>query len=643
MFKFYVSIVAFSIAFWSESHALSHPGHSHEKGEVATTKNERLWLEKSGSTSVRGSFVSVKDDFVQIQKKDESLVSMKLSQLFESDQRWVEQRMAEIRKANEMTREFNLGIAIEDPQMIFPKQQREIQLLGVENVLAAEQLPVLLAQIEESKSNSGGDKTPEMAKAFAAFVQLKAIQTRWDDRFFYVESKGMPDHQKMVGITAWQQQVPLPQSYFADNAWRIPLFPVPAQKPMSARNNFMRGAIALAANGVPIFNPLNNRGEDSYQIGELDEFGGHCGRADDYHYHIAPVHLQKQVGKGLPIAYALDGYPIYGYEEPDGSEVKGLDAFNGHKDANGQYHYHASKKYPYLNGGFYGEVTERDGQVDPQPRANSVRPAGQPLREAKISDFVETKPGSYRLSYEVRGKKNSIEYTVSENGSVDFSFVDASGQTRKETYSANRRGAGAGPASGPGGKDRQPPPRPDTQRPKGKGPPPRDDARAKENARPVEPSKSSSSTSKLIVTSPAFEPNGMIPVEFTCDGASASPPIEWKDAPEGTKFFALSLWHTAPDQEKSYWLVYNIPASVTKLEKNEKRIGIVGLNDKRKAAYDPMCSKGPGLKKYHITVYALSAEPKMSSDSANRANLLAAIKDLTLAESTLDFQYERKK
>lgn len=44
--------------------------------------------------------------------------------------------------------------------------------------------------------------------------------------------------------------------------------------------------------------------------------GGHCGRADDYHYHIAPVQLEKQVGKGMPIAYALDGYPIYCYTEP---------------------------------------------------------------------------------------------------------------------------------------------------------------------------------------------------------------------------------------------------------------------------------------------------------------------------------------
>ena len=93
---------------------------------------------------------------------------------------------------------------------------------------------------------------------------------------------------------------------------------------------------------------------------------------------------------------------------------------------------------------------------------------------------------------------------------------------------------------------------------------------------------------------------------------------------------------------KSYWVVYNIPANVTKLAKNDKNTGTVGVNDKSRREYDPMKSKGPGVKQYHITVYALSAEVQLPADKANRANLLEAIKDITLAEGTLDFQYERK-
>ena len=527
------------------------------------------------------------------------------------------------------------------------------------------EFPLLLA-LAEQKQARGAERdaeAPQMAKAFEAFVKLKAINTRWDERYFYVESNGMPAHPMMIGITAWQQQVPLPQKYFGENSWQIPLHPVPAKKPQSAKGNFLRGAIAVAANGIPIFNPLNNRGDDAFLFGELDEYGGHCGRADDYHYHIAPVHLEKTVGIGLPIAYALDGYPIYGYEEPDGSPVTGLDAFNGHKDKNGNYHYHATKKYPYLNGGFFGEVIERDGQVDPQPRAEPLRPSLPPMQGAKITDFKETKPGSYVLTYDVKGKKGTVSYTLAADGSANFSFTDTSGKTTNETYSGKRRGPGGGKNGQPPRAGEQRPPRPSDgpPPPKGDNPPPRGGRRPEtpaddrpqatdEPRRPNQPTGGQSSPASakipaLKVISSSLDEKGRLLLACTCDGNSESPAVAWTGAPAGTKSFAVSLWHTAQDQEKSYWVVYNIPANVARLPQNSKGIGTLGQNGKRRAEYDPMCSKGPGLKTYHLTVFALSTEqvPKLSPDKANRAGLLEAIKDITLAEGTLDFQYERKK
>ncbi len=542
------------------------------------------------------------------------------------------------------------------------------EAIGGESVVDDEpiiEFPLLLALAEQKQGRGDAREAevPQMAKAFEAFVKLKAINTRWDERYFYVESNGMPAHPMMVGITAWQQQVPLPQKYFGENSWQIPLHPVPAKKPQSAKGNFLRGAIAVAANGIPIFNPLNNRGDDAFLFGELDEYGGHCGRADDYHYHIAPVHLEKTVGIGLPIAYALDGYPIYGYEEPDGSPVTGLDAFNGHKDKNGNYHYHATKKYPYLNGGFFGEVIERDGQVDPQPRAEPLRPSLPPMQGAKITDFKETKPGSYVLTYDVKGKKGTVSYTLAADGSANFSFTDTSGKTTNETYSGKRRGPGGGKNGQPPRAGEQRPPRPSDgpPPPKGDNPPPRGGRRPEtpaddrpqatdEPRRPNQPTGGQSSPASakipaLKVISSSLDEKGRLLLACTCDGNSESPAVAWTGAPAGTKSFAVSLWHTAQDQEKSYWVVYNIPANVARLPQNSKGIGTLGQNGKRRAEYDPMCSKGPGLKTYHLTVFALSTEqvPKLSPDKANRAGLLEAIKDITLAEGTLDFQYERKK
>src|SRR5262249_55174498 len=153
---------------------------------------------------------------------------------------------------------------------------------------------LLLAVLAGACADSGGampkrgakssKEAPTIAKPFLAFKDR--LEVDWDDDFLHVGSDAFPDHRMMVGITAWQQQVPLPQPYKGANAWRIPLRPVEARTPLSLKKNFFRGAVALAVNGVPIFNPLNNRGDDAFLEGELDEFGGHCGRGDDYHYHL---------------------------------------------------------------------------------------------------------------------------------------------------------------------------------------------------------------------------------------------------------------------------------------------------------------------------------------------------------------------
>jgi hypothetical protein len=255
------------------------------------------------------------------------------------------------------------------------------------------------AQLPASTAPAGYG--PAMASSFGAF--RPRVRSYWDATTFYVESDNMPDNTRMpslmVGITSWQQQIPLPASYFAStlnperdpnsigyakpNVWRLPLVPVPASAPIPiSAGNFQRGAIAVGADGIAIFNPRNNTGRVSYEIGELDLYGGHCGLADDYHYHLAPVHLQVMVGLGNPIAWALDGYPIYGYTEPDGSPRQALDAEGGHNHGTWSYHYHAigsaatGPQSPYLPTAFHGTVINYGGQVDGQPEVGPMRGDG---------------------------------------------------------------------------------------------------------------------------------------------------------------------------------------------------------------------------------------------------------------------------
>ncbi len=527
--------------------------------------------------------------------------------------------------------------------------------LAEAEIIAEESLAIQLAAAVPANTASAVN-TPSAPSGGASFEAVFApfapkVRTRSDARWFYVESEGLPAHNMMVGITAWQQQVPLPQPYTGDNAWRIPLRPVPAKTPASIKNRFLRGAIALAANGIPIFNPQNNRGEISQEIGELDQWGGHCGRADDYHYHAAPLHLQSVLGKALPIAYALDGYPIYGLTEPDGSAPTRLDAFNGHETVALGYHYHGSTKYPYVNGGFHGEVVEAGGQVDPQPHAQGVREALQALRGAKITGFTTKSARGYSLQYTVGGETRYVDYTLNDDKTVKFEFVDGPGQVRSETYSPRQRGGDEDrPPRGPNGNGGRRNNRP------GRGGPRADDGQTPENrveARQARDEGSSlaaeNSASKrsgsFKLRSSAVADGGALPVEFTGDGSSSTLPLEWTGAPADTRSFAVIMHHIAPDgKAKWYWTLYNIPADAHGLPKNVQGIGTLGNNGiNRRVGYAPPHSKGPGAKTYVLTAYALSAPVEISATPAevNREVLLAAMKDLILDSAELKVIYDR--
>ncbi|MFA9197803.1 MAG: hypothetical protein ACEQSM_09475, partial [Aliarcobacter sp.] len=165
---------------------------------------------------------------------------------------------------------------------------------------------------------------------------------------------------------------------------------------------------------------------------------------------MAPWHLAERLGPSMPLGYALDGYPIYGLAEPDGGTVNGLDSFHGHTNASGEYHYHASKSYPYINGGFHGEVAIGGGQVEPQPSANPVRQAGEPLPGAKITGFViSADKKKYQLDYNQNGRKGSVNYEILPGGSVHFTFKKPDGTTAESTSEKGKQRKGG---------DRPPPP-----------------------------------------------------------------------------------------------------------------------------------------------------------------------------------------
>jgi Raf kinase inhibitor-like YbhB/YbcL family protein len=149
--------------------------------------------------------------------------------------------------------------------------------------------------------------------------------------------------------------------------------------------------------------------------------------------------------------------------------------------------------------------------------------------------------------------------------------------------------------------------------------------------------------------SPAFADRGSIPRRFTADGEDASPPLEWSDAPAGTRSFALIVDDPdapdpkAPQRTWVHWVLYNIPAVVHELKADADRQGLPGgsgrgRNDWKNAAYG-----GPappvGRHRYVHKLYALDVVlPDLGEPT--KARLLSAMKGHVLAEAQLIGTYQ---
>jgi len=318
--------------------------------------------------------------------------------------------------------------------------------------------------LETTLADSGLD--PDcMGKDEAFLHHATMVAVKCDEDFMYIESFSFAIHEMMVDITLWNGQVPVPQPIIGENSWRIPMNP---QLTGENTPTVGQGPIAVAVNGVMIFNPTRQDGiyapdSDPFLIGELDVCGGHSGRGDDYHYHIAPVcildHLSDESDSTLPIAYALDGFPIYGFTNPDGS-LPELDECNGEFDAEGNYHYHATEDYPYINGCFKGTF---DMSIQPPPHPIREAIEGTTSPNVLIIAFYQDDDGYIHMEYGVEGETalHAIVYREVDELCFEYQFFDdMNDDTFVETaiYCRNENGRGGNP---PPNNDGNRPPRND--------------------------------------------------------------------------------------------------------------------------------------------------------------------------------------
>jgi phosphatidylethanolamine-binding protein (PEBP) family uncharacterized protein len=147
------------------------------------------------------------------------------------------------------------------------------------------------------------------------------------------------------------------------------------------------------------------------------------------------------------------------------------------------------------------------------------------------------------------------------------------------------------------------------------------------------------------LTSPAVKDGEKLPVEFTGDGTSASPPLAWTGMPKGTQSLVLIMHHLDPEgKTKIYWLMHDINPQTTSVAKNATDFGKMGVSTvHNRVEYASPHSKGPGEKKYVLTLFALSAKPDLSkAESPITVDpLLAAMKGKILAAADLNVIYTR--
>jgi hypothetical protein len=148
----------------------------------------------------------------------------------------------------------------------------------------------------------------------------------------------------------------------------------------------------------------------------------------------------------------------------------------------------------------------------------------------------------------------------------------------------------------------------------------------------------------LAVTSETFADGGTMPRETVfggCGGDDRSPQLAWSGAPAGTKSYAITCFDPDAPTGSGYWhwLVWNIPASTTRLALGDARPAgsTTGRNDYGASEYGGPCPpKGDGAHRYVFTVYALDVASLDGVDEGlTGASLVFTMRGHVLARGAL--------
>jgi len=151
----------------------------------------------------------------------------------------------------------------------------------------------------------------------------------------------------------------------------------------------------------------------------------------------------------------------------------------------------------------------------------------------------------------------------------------------------------------------------------------------------------------LKLTSEVFDPDGMIPAQYTCEGDDMSPPLNWQGVPDEAQSLVMICDDPdAPNGTWTHWLLYNVPLSRQSLPEGVPTDpelpwgGMQGRNDSGALGYGGPCPPPGPAHHYYFRLYALDEAPDLSP-GATRQQVLDAIQDHILEKTELIGRYAR--
>jgi Raf kinase inhibitor-like YbhB/YbcL family protein len=148
----------------------------------------------------------------------------------------------------------------------------------------------------------------------------------------------------------------------------------------------------------------------------------------------------------------------------------------------------------------------------------------------------------------------------------------------------------------------------------------------------------------LTVASETFSEGAAMPRETAlggCGGENRSPQLAWSGAPPETRSYAITCFDPDAPTGAGYWhwVLWNVPASVTRLALGESRPkgSTTGRNDYGASEYGGPCPpKGDGAHRYVFTVYALDVASLDGVDEGlTGASLLFTMRGHVLAQGSI--------